>query len=345
MGKTKKKKRKGKRNNNYFGFEFTPANPYSKKVKLIGDIVIGATEEGYSDDARVFSFFRLHGSVYVLVDGWLFKYQPEEDEKYIYMEGMYEPALGESISNKSDPHPNWMAYGWSELEEIKSLGIEELEKITKAIPWDDDFELAQYFQNENNFFPGEFTEGFLVMDEEQQDMFLSLLGLKIKLEKLDSEVEALDNENDMFFDDEDYHMLQYGGTIINGVYYTEEQRQWMDYWMAKGNWEAVWEMQGLNSGSNNKPKKKIQKHPSDIFNQESKKINLKIHELAHQLYRKHRKGSGDKLRDVEIEEVILELVNVAEKENYKITTGQSKHYFTNNIKKLEKAYLKSIKQK
>jgi hypothetical protein len=256
MGKTKKKKRKGKRNYNHFGFEFTSANPYSKKVKLVDDIVVGATEEGYSDDARTFSFFRLHGLVYVLVDELVFKYQPEENEKYVYMEGMYEPVLGESISNKSDLYPNWMAYGWEELEEIKRLGVEELETIINAIPWDDDFELGRYFQNENNFFPGEFTEGFLEMGEEQQDMFLSLLELKGKLEKLESETEALGDEDDMCLDDEDYHMIQYGGIIIDGVYYNEEQRQWMDYWMAIGNWEAVWEMQGLNNISDNKPKKK-----------------------------------------------------------------------------------------
>jgi hypothetical protein len=67
--------------------------------------------------------------------------------------------------------------------------------------------------------------------------------------------------------------------------------------------------------------------------------------LAHQLYRKHRKGSEGELKDAVIEEVILELVKATEKENCRITIGQSKHYFNNNINKLEKSYRKSTKDK
>lgn len=137
-------------------------------------------------------------------------------------------------------------------------------------------------------------------------------------------------------------MLQDGGIFIDGEYYSETDRQWMDYWMANGNWEAVWEMQGLNNNYDEKPKKK-QKHPSDIFNQDSRKANLKIHELAHQIYRKHRKVSADKLKDDIIKTITLELVNAAEKENYRITIGQSKHYFKNHINKLDKAYRKATK--
>lgn len=194
----------------------TPPNPYSKKIRLIDSIVVGATVDGYSEDAKDFWFFKLYGAIYVLVEKFVFKYQPNEEQKYVYMDGLYEPELGESIFNKGGLYPDWMAYGWEELEEIKRLGIEELKVVMNNIPWDDEFALDQYFQDENSFFPGDFTEGFIEMEEEQQNMFLSLLELKVMVEKLESEREALDDEDDINFDDDYYTTL---GVVIDGVFY------------------------------------------------------------------------------------------------------------------------------
>lgn len=194
MGKTKRKNGKGRKKHYHFGFEHIPANPYSKKLKLVDSIVIGATEDGYSQDAKDFSFFKLHGTIYVLVEQLVFKYQPKEEHKYAYMEGMYEPAIGESVSNKTYGYPNWMSYDWEELEGIKRLGLGRLTQAMDSIPWDDNIEMDKYLQNDNNFFPGEFTEGFVLMDEQQQNMFLSLLSLKEMVGKLISEREARDEE-------------------------------------------------------------------------------------------------------------------------------------------------------
>jgi hypothetical protein len=318
------------------GLPKTPSNPYSKKLKLIDSIVVGASIDGYCDDARDFVFFRIGGSVYVLVAEMVFKYLPKEEVKFIYKENMYSQELQESIFNKGGIHSNWMAYGWEELEEFERLGVEGIKKAIVDTVLEDEAEFNNYMQEENNFVPTDFAEEFVCMDEKVRSMFLSLIDLK-------GLVEELESTKVVEIDEEYYRMPTSGGIVIDGEFYSEEDRQQMDYWMANGNWESVWEMQGLNDVDNEK--KKRAKHPGDIFNQETHEKNLKVHDLAHLVYREKRKVIGKMPDKEQVNEMKAELVKRAAEKGYSITLGQAKHYYEYNIKNLEKSYKKSFKDK
>lgn len=352
MSKKKKKKRKG--NKHYPWFEPTPPNPYSKKLKLISTITVGESECHCEPDARTFTFFRLRGSVYVLADQFVFKYEPSAKPKYLYMEEMFESALEESIFNKGGMYADWMISSWGDLERMNDLGIKALEEAVWAVPWDDDEKMEHYYQSEDYLFVEDFTTALVDMERDDQEMFLSLLELKGLVEEEEVKLRSLISEEDICPEDLDYYMPPEGGIYIDGVYYNETERQWMDYWMANGNWEAVWRLQGLIDDTEEKPKKRKKKnkkkgknnrpkHPSDVFSHHSEQEKLKIHETAHQLYKDRRKDSAGKLSGKAIGKIAAELVDVSGKNGLSITSEQSMKYFQQNIKNLEKSYKKSVK--